>query len=122
MKHENESIPVSGWFRVLGGASFLIAMSALVMLMVQNGQAADGGFQPGKQGFSNPYAPPAGGSQFFVALSPQPHLDGAYTVLGRVVAGLEVVDTLRQGDTIVRLVEAGAAGGGPRPGRPRGLR
>jgi cyclophilin family peptidyl-prolyl cis-trans isomerase/HEAT repeat protein len=41
-----------------------------------------------------------GGSQFFITVSPQPHLDGRYTVFGRVVAGMEVVDRLTQGDQI----------------------
>jgi cyclophilin family peptidyl-prolyl cis-trans isomerase len=41
-----------------------------------------------------------GGSQFFITHTPQPHLDGRYTVFGRVVAGLEVVDQLRQWDQI----------------------
>jgi HEAT repeat protein/cyclophilin family peptidyl-prolyl cis-trans isomerase len=41
-----------------------------------------------------------GGSQFFIALSPQPHLDGRYTVFGRVVAGMEVADKLAQGDQV----------------------
>ncbi len=40
-----------------------------------------------------------GGSQFFITLSPQPHLNGRYTVLGRVVAGLEVADRIQPGDT-----------------------
>jgi cyclophilin family peptidyl-prolyl cis-trans isomerase len=44
-----------------------------------------------------------GGSQFFITHSPQPHLDGRYTVFGRVVAGMEVVDRLRQGDEIRRV-------------------
>src|SRR6185295_6616973 len=34
--------------------------------------------------------PDTGGSQFFITLSPQPHLDGGYTVFGEVVAGAEV--------------------------------
>ncbi len=49
--------------------------------------------------------PDTGGSQFFVTLSPQPHLDGGYTVFGRVVAGDEVLDRIVQGDHIVRIVE-----------------
>ncbi len=35
-----------------------------------------------------------GGSQFFITHSPQPHLDGRYTVFGNVVAGMDVVDRL----------------------------
>ena len=41
-----------------------------------------------------------GGSQWFVTHSPQPHLDGGYTVFGRVVAGMEVVDRIARGDRI----------------------
>jgi HEAT repeat protein/cyclophilin family peptidyl-prolyl cis-trans isomerase len=44
-----------------------------------------------------------GGSQFFITHSPQPHLDGKYTVFGRVVAGMEVVDKLLQWDVIRRV-------------------
>ncbi|HWW75403.1 MAG TPA: peptidylprolyl isomerase, partial [Pyrinomonadaceae bacterium] len=39
-----------------------------------------------------------GGSQWFVTHSPQPHLDGGYTVFGRVVSGMEVVDRIARGD------------------------
>jgi cyclophilin family peptidyl-prolyl cis-trans isomerase/HEAT repeat protein len=41
-----------------------------------------------------------GGSQWFVTHSPQPHLDGGYTVFGRVTSGMEVVDRLVRGDRI----------------------
>jgi cyclophilin family peptidyl-prolyl cis-trans isomerase len=41
-----------------------------------------------------------GGSQFFITLSPQPHLDGRYTVFGRVVSGMEAADQLTHGDQI----------------------
>ena len=44
-----------------------------------------------------------GGSQFFVTYSPQPHLDAKYTVFGRVIAGMEVVDQIQQGDIIRRV-------------------
>ena len=44
-----------------------------------------------------------GGSQFFITLSPQPHLDARYTAFGKVVAGIEVVDQLQQGDVIQRV-------------------
>ena len=41
-----------------------------------------------------------GGSQWFVTHSPQPHLDGGYTVFGRVVSGMDVVDRIARGDRI----------------------
>ncbi|MEW6320723.1 MAG: HEAT repeat domain-containing protein [Acidobacteriota bacterium] len=41
-----------------------------------------------------------GGSQFFITLAPQPHLDGRYTVFGQVSQGLDVLDRLRAGDVI----------------------
>ncbi len=44
-----------------------------------------------------------GGSQFFVTLQPQPHLDGGYTLFGQVVAGMDVVDRIRPGDVIERV-------------------
>lgn len=43
------------------------------------------------------------GSQFFITHSPQPHLDGRYTVFGHVVAGMGVVDRLVPGDVIQRV-------------------
>jgi len=44
-----------------------------------------------------------GGSQFFITHGPQPHLDARYTVFGRVVSGMEVVDTINQWDVITRI-------------------
>ncbi len=49
--------------------------------------------------------PDTGGSQFFLTLSPQPHLDGGYTIFGQVVAGGEVMDQIRIGDKIETVVE-----------------
>ena len=44
-----------------------------------------------------------GGSQFFITLSPQPHLDGGYTAFGWVAEGMDVADQLRPGDVIERV-------------------
>jgi cyclophilin family peptidyl-prolyl cis-trans isomerase/HEAT repeat protein len=44
-----------------------------------------------------------GGSQWFVTHSPQPHLDGGYTVFGNVIQGLETVDKIARGDKIRRV-------------------
>jgi cyclophilin family peptidyl-prolyl cis-trans isomerase/HEAT repeat protein len=41
-----------------------------------------------------------GGSQWFVTHAPQPHLDGGYTVFGRVVSGMEVIDRIERGDVV----------------------
>jgi HEAT repeat protein/cyclophilin family peptidyl-prolyl cis-trans isomerase len=43
------------------------------------------------------------GSQFFITLSPQPHLDGKYTVFGRVVQGFDLLDAVAQWDVIERI-------------------
>ncbi len=43
------------------------------------------------------------GSQFFLTHSPQPHLDGKYTIVGKVVRGQDVVDQMRIDDRIFDL-------------------
>jgi len=47
--------------------------------------------------------PDTGGSQFFITVSPQPHLDGRYTVFGRVVQGFDVLDRISRWDVIDRI-------------------
>lgn len=49
--------------------------------------------------------PDTGGSQFFIALAPQPHLDGGYTVFGQVVGDDAVLDQIRQGDRMLSVRE-----------------
>lgn len=43
------------------------------------------------------------GSQFFITHSPTPHLDGNYTIFGRVTAGMDIVHRLQIGDDITRI-------------------
>ena len=52
--------------------------------------------------------PDSAGSQFYICYGPTPHLDGQYTVFGRVTAGMEHVDKIKQGDrmTTVAIVES----------------
>jgi peptidyl-prolyl cis-trans isomerase B (cyclophilin B) len=47
--------------------------------------------------------PNTNGSQFFIAHSPQPHLNGRHTVFGKVVGGQDVVNAIQQGDKMLRV-------------------
>jgi cyclophilin family peptidyl-prolyl cis-trans isomerase len=47
--------------------------------------------------------PDTAGSQWFITLSPQPHLDGKYTVFGRVVNGWDILDRVSVWDVIERI-------------------
>ncbi|MFZ2493157.1 MAG: peptidylprolyl isomerase, partial [Thermoanaerobaculia bacterium] len=49
--------------------------------------------------------PDTGGSQFFITHSPQPHLDGGYTIFGRVIAGMGgVADQTERGDKVETIL------------------
>jgi cyclophilin family peptidyl-prolyl cis-trans isomerase/HEAT repeat protein len=47
--------------------------------------------------------PDTGGSQWFATQSPQPHLDGGYTVFGQVTQGMDVVYRIEQDDRIIKI-------------------
>ncbi|MDQ3634819.1 MAG: peptidylprolyl isomerase [Acidobacteriota bacterium] len=52
-----------------------------------------------------------GGSQWFITHSPQPHLDGGYTIFGKVnETDMKIVDNLARGDKIlsVKIIENGS--------------
>lgn len=41
------------------------------------------------------------GSQFFITQSPQPHLDGRYTIFGKVISRMDIVNTLQSDDRVL---------------------
>jgi cyclophilin family peptidyl-prolyl cis-trans isomerase len=41
-------------------------------------------------------------SQFYIIMEPKPSLDGKFTVFGRVIAGMDVVQKIRRGDRLKR--------------------
>ena len=44
------------------------------------------------------------GSQFFITHSATPHLDGKYTIFGKVTDGMDVVDKIMKGDYIEEII------------------
>jgi cyclophilin family peptidyl-prolyl cis-trans isomerase len=59
---------------------------------------SDTPFETGTVGMARAMDPNSANSQFFIMFAPAPHLNGQYTVVGRVVAGQEVVDAIARGD------------------------
>lgn len=45
---------------------------------------------------ANQGAPNTNGSQFFITYSRQPHLNGVYTVFGRLIDGLDTLDKIEK--------------------------
>jgi peptidylprolyl isomerase len=54
-------------------------------------------FERGIVGMARAQDPNSANSQFFIMFAPAPPLDGQYTVVGRVVAGMDVVDAIKRG-------------------------
>ena len=55
-------------------------------------------FDRGVVGMARARSPNSANSQFFIMFAPGPFLDGQYTVVGRVIEGMEVVDSIKKGD------------------------
>jgi cyclophilin family peptidyl-prolyl cis-trans isomerase len=68
----------------------------------------------GSVALAHPGDPKFADSQVYVMLIPQPKYDGKYTVIGRVIAGMDVVQKLQETDVIRRATIKGQA--------PTGLR
>jgi len=130
-----EAAPLAAWnFSELAGKSFFdgaVVHRVVPNFVVQDGDPRGDGF--GGPGYTirdefNPLGYDAGvlgmasdgkdtaGSQWFVTLSPQPHLDGRYTSFGRVVRGLrEIVGQIRPGDSVVSIRIREGNGAEPAP-------
>ena len=59
---------------------------------------SDASFERGVVGMARSQDPNSANSQFFIMFAPAPNLDGQYTVVGRVISGMDVVDAIRKGD------------------------
>jgi peptidylprolyl isomerase len=55
-------------------------------------------FLRGTVGAARSESPDSANSQFFIMFVPNPSLDGRYTVIGRVVKGMDVVDKIAPGE------------------------
>jgi peptidylprolyl isomerase len=55
-------------------------------------------FARGVVGMARAQDPNSANSQFFIMFADGPFLDGQYTIIGRVVSGMEVVDAIARGE------------------------
>ncbi|RUX67918.1 peptidylprolyl isomerase, partial [Mesorhizobium sp. M2A.F.Ca.ET.040.01.1.1] len=49
-------------------------------------------------GIARSQDPNSANSQFFIMFAPAPNLDGQYTIVGKVVGGMDLVDKIKKGD------------------------
>lgn len=55
-------------------------------------------FVRGTLGMARSQDPNSANSQFFIMFAPSPNLDGQYTIVGKVVSGMDLVDKIKKGD------------------------
>jgi peptidylprolyl isomerase len=72
----------------------------LMALMAQPKVPAIGLFCPGVAGMARAEDPHSGNSQFFLMRGAFPPLNGQYTVWGRVISGLDVVQKIKSGEPV----------------------
>nr|WP_232295755.1 peptidylprolyl isomerase [Pseudorhodobacter aquimaris] len=58
---------------------------------------SDESFERGIVGMARSQNPDSANSQFFIMFAPGPFLNGQYTVVGRVIEGMDVVDNIKRG-------------------------
>ena len=55
-------------------------------------------FERGIVGMARAASPDSANSQFFIMFAPGEFLNGQYTVVGRVIEGMDIVDAIKRGD------------------------
>ncbi|MEQ9116456.1 MAG: peptidylprolyl isomerase [Rickettsiales bacterium] len=55
--------------------------------------------QRGTVSMARAMSPDSADSQFFIVFDDAPHLDGQYTAFGKVISGMEHVDSVKKGDS-----------------------
>jgi len=58
---------------------------------------SDEPFEEGVVGMARSQDPDSANSQFFIMFGPAPHLNGQYTVVGKVTDGMDVVNAIKRG-------------------------
>lgn len=61
-----------------------------------NGFKNDLKHEPGVLSMARTYIPDSAGSQFFIMHKTSPHLDGEYAAFGKVIEGMDVVNTIAE--------------------------
>ncbi len=70
-----------------------------------NAEFSDKPFERGVLGMARAQNPNSANSQFFIMFAPAPHLNGQYTVFGKVTSGMEAVDKIKRGGGSNGLVD-----------------
>lgn len=87
-----------GQLGLLGSMPVFTQPDAQMMVTGDFKTPAQGLFCPGVAGMARARGPDSANSQFFLMTGENERLNGLYTPFGRVVAGMDVVATLKRGD------------------------
>ena len=83
-------------FGKLGGDTSMAGMGGSDMADIP-AEFSDVPFERGIVGMARSQDPNSANSQFFIMFAPGDFLNGQYTVVGKVISGMEVVDAIKRG-------------------------
>ncbi len=87
-----------GLLGLMGSMPVFTQPDAQMMVTADFKTPAQGLFCPGVAGMARAQGPDSANSQFFLMTGENDRLNGLYTPFGRVVAGMDVIATLKRGD------------------------